>query len=207
MLLWLSPRYCKKHPNFLLPAVRMQQAMKKKIIGEKWWAKTAFGQRQDFCDFNFETVKSISSRLKKDKYDRSLEVNNYSDTSSEAAARAKEEEIQRKYDDFRGIVRPDPVAVAAAAIAAEREGAEEEEDEEEDKAKRRSRKSKKVPVAMTSTKRRASLASMTSTGSIGETSTKDAGSIKRQRSVGNLSRQGSSLSRQNSIKSQKSFGE
>lgn len=181
----------------------MQQKLKNKLIGDKWWTTKAFEQRQDLCDFEFETVKSISSRLKKNKYDKGVEVNNYSETSSQDAARKKDEEIQRKYEEFKGITRP----TQAAAEEEERASNElnntemnsDDEREEEEKARKKSKKLKKndVPVAMTSTKRRASLASVGSVGSTGSFQDSSLRSgLKRQRSMG---------SRQSSFKSQKSF--
>ena len=191
-ILFYIIRYCQNHPNFLLPATKMQTALKKKIINEKWWTKRAFEQRQELCDYEFETVKSIASRLKKDKYDREIEVDNYSDTSSQAEERKRDEAKQRKYDAYKGIMAP---TAAEVQITVAKTDTGLDSDEEEEKARKRSKKNKKsdVPVAMTSTKRRASLASVSSTGSISE-SDRGGGSLKRQRSMG---------SRQGSLKSQR----
>jgi hypothetical protein len=176
----------------------MQQVIRNKILGSKWWTTKAFEQRQELCDYEYETVKSISSRLRKSKYDRDLEVNNYSETSSQGAARQREAEIQRKYDEFKGITTPAAVVDNDTEVNATIELDSDEERAEEEKARKRSKKLKKadVPVAVTSTKRRASLASQNSIGSAG--SFQDSprnGGLKRQRSMG---------SRQNSFKSQKS---
>ena len=176
----------------------MQQKLKNKIIGDTWWVKKAFEQRQDLCDFEFETVKALSTRLRKNKYDRDLEVNNYSETSSQDAERQRDAEIQRKYEEFKGVINPSPIEEAPAEVD-NTEIDSEDEREEEEKARKKSRKNKKshVPVAMTSTKRRASLASQSSIGSIGSLEGSPRPGLKRQRSMG---------SRQSSFKSQKSVG-
>mmetsp|Transcript_1846 Transcript_1846/g.3495 ORF Transcript_1846/g.3495 Transcript_1846/m.3495 type:complete len:364 (-) Transcript_1846:124-1215(-) len=160
-------QYCVLHPGFLRPATKMQTVLKKKVIGEKWWNGKALEQREEFCDFEFETISSISARLKKDEYDKDLEVNNLSETSSEAAERAKYEEKMRKYREYKGI---------SASTDEEVFDNEDSSDEEaKDEPKKRAKSSKKhIPVAMTSTKRRASVSSGASTGSMGSISERSA---------------------------------
>ena len=152
----------------------MQKTIKKKVIGEKWWNERAFDQREELCDYEFEHILSISNRLKKQGYDPKLEVDNYSETSSQAAQRKKEEEIQRRYEEYKGIA-PKPTAV----VPIENENEQVDSDEErarEEKARRKSRKLKKdVPVANVSSKRRSSLSSTGSASSLPE-------SVKSQRS-------------------------
>lgn len=171
----------------------MQGTLKKKIIGEKWWESKALEQRKEFCDFEFETVTSISNRLKKDKYDKDLEVNNLSETSSEAAERSRRDEEMRKYNAYKGIIDPVETQVIQKVD-------DDSDEEDADKRKRTKRNKKDVPVAMTSTKRRASLSSVGSTNSLGDSDrgSPRVGSLKKQRSMG---------SRQGSLKSMKSFTE
>ena len=162
----------------------MQKILKKKILGDKWWA-TIFDHRLEFCDNEYESLSSVSSRLRKQKYDRDLEVDNWSETSSQAEERKYEEKNLKAYNKYMGFV--------------ELENEENKDDDEKvTKKPKRPKRNKDAPIAMTSTKRRASISS---TGSF---SSDKGGSSKSSTPKGAHSKQ-NSLSRQSSIKSQKSF--
>lgn len=189
--------YCINHPKFLAPAVKMQQTIKDKIIGKKWWT-SAMDQRQELCDFEYEPVKSISSRLKNGSYDKDLEVDNWSESSSEAAERKHKEEQEERYKHRFGIA-DDPAATATPTAQPDSDS---EDEAEKAKKKRRKRAKKDVPVAMTSTKRRASLSSVGSSGSRDGGARGSSGALARRPS---LKRNDSMGSRRSSIKSQNSF--
>ena len=150
----------------------MQRIMKKKIIGASYWEKKAFVQRQELCNDEFEHIKSISSRLKRQNYDKDIEVNNMSDTSSQAEARSRDEKIQKEFEEWK--MKNDPYFAAKMEAKKVQEIVEEADpdidpEEEEEKARKKSKKLKKdVPVATTSlaVKRRASLSSVGSSSSM-----------------------------------------
>lgn len=174
-----------------MPATKMQQSLRKKLIGEKWWLGAAVEQRNELCNDEYETVASLSNRLKKDNYDKELEVNNLSETSSNAAERVRREEEIRIFNEYKGIVMH---AKPVVALEATDVGSDDEEDEREAARARKRKKSKKdVPVA--SAARRSSLSSVGS-GDSGKNSGREG--VRKQRSMG---------SRQSSMKSMKSLNE
>lgn len=158
-------QYCEKHPGFLCPAAMMQASLKKKLIGDKWWDGKASEQRRDFCDGNFESVTSISNRLKKEEYE-TTEV-------------TKHKEITRKYLEYGVIIPTDEDD--------DYDSGDEETDEVYPSKKKLTRRNFK-----TSTRRRGSMSSGASTGSVGSS---DGCSLKRSGSNRSLSRRGSGSTR------------